>query len=230
MAQLAPVLAGSSWFSTEQIDATVRRAADDFSAAFERWRVLVDATRKQMDMADQVVKSYTTSHAEKQNAQRRYGDAARQYAVLLKSGNGQNSDFYTYRYLASQGFLPGYNFPRLPLMAWIPAKGGTAAKGKDDEGSMVSRPRFLALSEFGPRSLIYHQGRMYRVVRAKLNVGSADHISGNSQLATVASRVCSQCGYAHMGGEDGTEPHHNLCENCGEHLDRPRLGAQSLPH
>ena len=35
-------------------------------------------------------------------------------------GNTQNSDFYTYRYLASQGFLPGYNFPRLPLMAWIP--------------------------------------------------------------------------------------------------------------
>ena len=31
----------------------------------------------------------------------------------------------------------------------------------------------------------------------------------------MASRVCSQCGYAHMGGEDGTEPHHNLCENCG---------------
>jgi hypothetical protein len=80
---------------------------------------------------------------------------------------------------------------------------------------MVSRPRFLALSEFGPRSLIYHQGRMYRVVRAKLNVGSADHISGNSTLATVASRVCSQCGYAHMGEEDGTEPHQNCCENCG---------------
>jgi ATP-dependent helicase YprA (DUF1998 family) len=215
MAQLAPVLQGSPWFSPDQIDAAVQRAANDFSAAFERWRVLVDATRKQMDMADQVVKSYTTTHAEKQNAQRRYGDAARQYAVLLKSGNGQNSDFYTYRYLASQGFLPGYNFPRLPLMAWIPAKGGTTARGKDDEGSMVSRPRFLALSEFGPRSLIYHQGRMYRVVRAKLNVGSADHISGNSQLATVASRVCSRCGYAHMGEEGGAEPHHNLCENCG---------------
>ena len=215
VAQLMPLLNSSPWFSVEQVEATVKRSADDFSAAFERWRALVDATRKQMDMADQVVKSYTTTHAEKQNAQRRYGDAARQYSVLLKSGNGQNSDFYTYRYLASQGFLPGYNFPRLPLMAWIPAKGGTAVKGKDDEGSMVSRPRFLALSEFGPRSLIYHQGRMYRVVRAKLNVGSADHISGNSTLATVASRVCSQCGYAHMGDEDGTEPHQNCCENCG---------------
>jgi hypothetical protein len=135
--------------------------------------------------------------------------------VLLKSGNNQNSDFYTYRHLASQGFLPGYNFPRLPLMAWIPARGGAPFKGKDDEGSMVSRPRFLALSEFGPRSLIYHQGRMYRVVRAKLNVGSADHVSGNTTLATVASRVCSQCGYAHMGAEDGTEPLDNLCDNCG---------------
>ena len=215
MRQVQPLLASSTWFTEAHVSATMQQASAEFNAAFSRWRVMVDATRKQMDMADQVVKSYTTTHQEKQNAQRRYGDAARQYAVLLKSGNTQNSDFYTYRYLASQGFLPGYNFPRLPLMAWIPARGGTSAKGKDDEGSMVSRPRFLALSEFGPRSLIYHQGRMYRVVRAKLNVGSADHVSGNTTLATVASRVCSQCGYAHMGGEDGTEPTENLCENCG---------------
>lgn len=55
--------------------------------------------------------------------------------MLLKTGNSQNNDFYTYRYLASQGFLPGYNFPRLPLMAWIPARGGATANGKDDEGS-----------------------------------------------------------------------------------------------
>ena len=214
MQQVRPLLATAGWFSDTHVTNTMQEAAAAFNAAFGRWRVMVDATRKQMDMADQVVKSYTTSHIEKQNAQRRYGDAARQYAVLLKTGNTQNSDFYTYRYLASQGFLPGYNFPRLPLMAWIPARGGVPVKGKDDDGSMVSRPRFLALSEFGPRSLIYHQGRMYRVVRAKLNVGSADHVSGNTTLATVASRVCSQCGYAHMGSEGGAEPTENLCENC----------------
>ena len=213
VAQLGSVLNNSPWFTADHVVTTIERVEKDFNATFDRWRALVDATRKQMDMANQVVTSYTTSHAEKQNAQRRYGDAARQYDLLLKPGNGQYSDFYTYRYLASQGFLPGYNFPRLPLMAWIPAKGGN-----DGEGSMVSRPRFLALSEFGPRSLIYHQGRMYRVVRAKLNVGSADHISGNSTLATVASRVCSQCGYAHMGDNDGSEPHQNCCENCGSLL------------
>lgn len=212
--QLRSELDGNDWFSRAYVQQVIEQAPLNFSKALERWRVLFDATRTQMSMADQIVKSHTASPSERQNAQRRYGDAARQYAVLLKSGNTQNSDFYTYRYLASQGFLPGYNFPRLPLMAWIPARGGTATAGKDDEGSMVSRPRFLALSEFGPRSLIYHQGRMYRVVRAKLSVGSADHISGNSQLATITSMICSQCGYGHLGEPGGAQPLVNCCENC----------------
>jgi len=212
--QLLTDLNGSHWFTTEYVQQVIERAPQQFSGALERWRVLFDATRQQMNMADQIVKSHTASHAERQNAQRRYGDAARQYAVLLKSGNSQNTDFYTYRYLASQGFLPGYNFPRLPLMAWIPARGGQTTNGKDDEGSMVSRPRFLALSEFGPRSLIYHQGRMYRVVRAKLNVGNAEHISGNSQLSTITSLVCSQCGYGHLGEPGSGQPLVNRCENC----------------
>jgi superfamily II DNA/RNA helicase len=213
--QLAGELKNSHWYTQDYVRQVIHDAPQEFSGALERWRVLFDATRQQMDMADRIVKSHTASHGERQNAQRRYGDAARQYAVLLKSGNGQNNDFYTYRYLASQGFLPGYNFPRLPLMAWIPAHGGQTAGGKEDEGGMVSRPRFLALSEFGPRSLIYHQGRMYRVVRAKLNVGNMDHISGNSQLATIASRVCGQCGYGHLGEPGGKQPLVDRCENCG---------------
>lgn len=214
VAQLRGELDASNWYSDEYVDKVIAQSPQAFSAAIDRWRALFDATRMQMAMADQIVKSHTASHSERQNAQRRYGDAARQFAILLKTGNTQNSDFYSYRYLASQGFLPGYNFPRLPLMAWIPARGGTGNGGKDDEGSMVSRPRFLALSEFGPRSLIYHQGRMYRVVRAKLNVGSADHVSGNSLLSTIASRVCSQCGYGHLGEPGGDEPVVNRCENC----------------
>jgi superfamily II DNA/RNA helicase len=136
--QLASELDGSRWFTQDYVRHVIDNAAQAFSGALQRWRVLFDATRQQMDMADHIVKSHTASHTERQNAQRRYADAARQYAVLLKSGNSQNNDFYTYRYLASQGFLPGYNFPRLPLMAWIPARGGQSASGKDDEGSMVT--------------------------------------------------------------------------------------------
>lgn len=211
--QLESELNTSRWFSADYIDSVINQAPKNFSRALDRWRALFDATRKQMDMAEAVAKSHTATDLERTNAKRRWGDAANQYGILLKSGNTQNSDFYTYRYLASQGFLPGYNFPRLPLMAWIPARGGQSPGG-DREGSMVSRPRFLALSEFGPRSLIYHQGRMYRVVRAKLNVGNSEHISGNSSLATIISRVCSQCGYGHLGQAGGEEPLVERCENC----------------
>lgn len=211
--QLKHELKDTNWFNSHYVEKVIFNSPSAFTNALERWRTLFDATRKQMDMADSVVKSHTASHSDRENARRRYGDASRQYNVLLKTGNTQNSDFYTYRYLASQGFLPGYNFPRLPLMAWIPARGGK--NGNDDEGSMVSRPRFLALSEFGPRSLIYHQGQMYRVVRAKLNVGSADHVSGNSTLGTLSACICSQCGYGHLGETSQAEPLANCCENCG---------------
>lgn len=201
------------WFDDQYVDQVINRAPIAFDQSLDRWRNLFDATRKQMDMADAVVKSHAASHSERENARRRYGDAARQYFTLLKDKNTQNTDFYTYRFLASQGFLPGYNFPRLPLMAWIPGRGGNT-NGRDDDGAMVSRPRFLALSEFGPRSLIYHEGRTYRVVRAKLNIGAGEHVSSGSTLSTVSSRVCSCCGYGHMGEQSSPEPTANVCENC----------------
>lgn len=212
VAQLASDLNTSHWFTEDYIEKVISDAPLNFSKALERWRALLDATKKQMETANTIVQSHAVSELERTNAKRRWSDASNQYNVLLKTGNSQNSDFYTYRYLASQGFLPGYNFPRLPLMAWIPSSGGRGLR--NDEGSMVSRPRFLALSEFGPRSLIYHQGRMYRVNRAKLNVGSGDHISGSGSLATISSRVCSQCGYGHLGQTGSPELLMERCENC----------------
>ncbi len=224
--QLENEIERSSWFHSDFVDQVINDSPKEFTIALDRWRNLFEATHKQMDINDSIVKSHTASNHDRENARRRYGDAARQYTVLLKNRNTQNSDFYTYRYLASQGFLPGYNFPRLPLMAWIPARGGSNSKGKDNEGAMVIRPRFLALSEFGPRSLIYHEGRMYRVVRAKLNVGSSDHVSSDSTLGTLSAFVCSQCGYGHLGDENGSLPLENRCENCGTLLTEKDLVNQ----
>ena len=87
--------------------------------------------------------------------------ASDQISILEQGKASNGSDFYSYRYLATEGFLPGYNFPRLPLYAFIPWRG-------QRPGAFLQRPRFLAISEFGPRSLIYHEGRAYRVMKAKL--------------------------------------------------------------
>jgi len=115
--------------------------------------------------------------------------ASDQIAILEQGKASNGSDFYSYRYLATEGFLPGYNFPRLPLYAFVPGEGKT--------GSFLQRARFLAISEFGPRSLIYHEGRAYRVMKAKLppEVRTGD----GSELATKDIFICSNCGACHEG-------------------------------
>ncbi|MFA6700486.1 MAG: DEAD/DEAH box helicase [Thiomicrospira sp.] len=211
--QLKQDLSDQAWFTEHYVETIIKECPNTFSKAFDRWRGLFDATSSQMKSASEIAMKHSVTELERRSASLRFADAKNQYSLLLQETGGQNNDFYTYRYLASQGFLPGYNFPRLPLMAWIPAKGGKKS-GKDDRGSMVSRPRFLAISEFGPRSLIYHQGRMYRVHKAKLNIGASDHITSGAKLGTISTLVCSQCGYAHMGETEELEPTHNVCENC----------------
>lgn len=61
-------------------------------------------------------------------------------------------------------------------------------KGQDE---YLSRPRFLAISEFGPRSIIYHEGSRYIVNRVILPVGDGD------SAVTTSARMCIDCGYMH---------------------------------
>lgn len=215
--QVAGELEGCEWFHDRYVEQVIDRSMSDFDKAFARWRELYDATQRQLDRAFKIHKSPSTPKRESDSARTRYLDALNQINLLKKTGGGQNNDFYTFRYLASQGFLPGYNFPRLPLMAWIPAA-GRSRTGEKEVGAMVSRPRFLALSEFGPRSLIYHEGRMFRVDRAKLNVTTSDHISSEALLGTINALICTHCGYGHLGRPEDPEPNHNVCEYCGKKL------------
>lgn len=208
-------------------ESIVKQSLDSLSKAFDRWRALYDATLDQMDKAQQLLKSHTTDPKDREPAKRRHSDASNQLKLLLRTGGGQNNDFYTFRYLASQGFLPGYNFPRLPLMAWIPPTKGSKG-AKDEEGNMISRPRFLALSEFGPRSLIYHQGRMFRVTRAKLSITGADQTATGARLPTLNALVCSECGYGHMGKPESPDPKQNVCDHCQAPLDSAECGVQKL--
>jgi len=125
-----------------------------------------------------------------------------------------NSDFYTYRYLASEGFLPGYNFPRLPLMAYIPGRKESVVRD-----GFLSRPRFLGLSEFGPQSIIYHEGSTYHVRRAILTIRDESSVTASASLPVQSARLCPECGYGHFGEQSGYE----RCTNCDSKLDGGRL-------
>ena len=73
-------------------------------------------------------------------------EAENQLALLTSQEERATfSDFYSYRYFASEGFLPGYNFPRLPLAAFIPGR-----RGRYDDPEYLNRPRFWRSLSLGP--------------------------------------------------------------------------------
>ena len=78
---------------------------------------------------------HSISRDSRDEAERLRREAETQLKILVDEGAFQ-SDFYSYRYFASEGFLPGYNSPRLPLPAYLP--GRYRQKGIDD---FVSRAR-----------------------------------------------------------------------------------------
>ncbi|WP_348758363.1 DEAD/DEAH box helicase [Candidatus Methylocalor cossyra] len=198
LAMLAKELQPKSapWYSERWAEQVFQRAFSAFDQALNRWRELFRATTRQMDINQKVMNNPAASERERRDAKQRHDEAFRQRELLLQEKGSLNSDFYTYRYLASQGFLPGYNFPRLPLLAYIPAR-----RGKIGRENFLSRPRFLALGEFGPYSLIYHEGSQYRVTRALLSISADDQVSSGTRLSTEYARICPACGYGHFRGQ-----------------------------
>ncbi len=176
-------------------------APKEFDRAFDRWRELYNSARTQLAEANTRSEITGLSGFDRRKIKAAQMQASDQIAILEQGKASNGSDFYTYRYLATEGFLPGYNFPRLPLYAFIPGEGKS--------GSFLSRARFLAISEFGPRSLIYHEGRAYRVLKAKLppEVREGD----GSELATKDIYICPNCGACH---EDEVE----RCHGCDTHM------------
>jgi Lhr-like helicase len=177
------------WMSEpeEFVSAVAQRAPQEFDRAFDRWRELYNSARAQLMEANARSEITGLSGADRRRIKAAQMQASDQITILEQGQATNGSDFYSYRYLATEGFLPGYNFPRLPVYAFIPGDGSS--------GSFLQRARFLAISEFGPRSLIYHEGRAYRVVKAKLppEVRTGD----GAELATRDIFICSNCGACH---------------------------------
>ena len=196
----APWFQGRDQFAVEVVTSALRR----FDQAFNRWRDLFVAAEQQRDAARRTMDDYSAPQHEKRAAQVRHAQDIDQINLLQRGTSSLSSDFYTYRYLATEGFLPGYNFPRLPLMAYIPAT--SDGRGRQ---TYLQRPRFLALSEFGPRSLVYHEGRAYRVVRAMLSLNRQPGAAADVLLPTKTVRICRSCGAGHWNDEA------SLCHACG---------------
>jgi hypothetical protein len=173
-------LATSGWFNDSWIDRVIEEAPGNFDRAFDRWRDLFRAATRQFREANEELMR-ARRPAEQAAATARQQEAIRQRNLLLQTNVGrEESDFYPYRYLASEGFLPGYNFPALPIRAWVPR----------DEGEFINRPRFLALREFGPENIVYHEGAKWEVVSFESPPGGLDQRRSQRKICRTCGAFC----------------------------------------
>lgn len=193
LAACQPDIMSSGWYSSHWLENSLRRAPEEFHLAFTRWRELYLAAMSQLNSATQVFAS-SRSKKEQDDAQSLMREANRQRNLLCNIETAaEETDFYPYRYLASEGFLPGYNFPRLPVRAFIPR----------GDGEFISRSRFIALTEYAPHNMIYHEGARYRVSRLLSSPGGLE-------ARKTTAKLCARCGY-YQSTKDV-----DLCENCRE--------------
>ncbi len=201
-----PQFQAAPWFHPDWMNDTLRNALASFDRACDRWRDLYRNARTQVDVQTALRNDATKSAWEKQQAERLRREAEQKIDLLSASEGGVQGDFYSYRYFASEGFLPGYSFPRLPLAAYIPGRGPGRLRGRDE---FVQRPRFLAIREFGPRAIVYHEGSKYRVTRVNFTSADDGDLSGNH------AKLCEVCGYLHP---ITTPPGPDTCEHCTAEL------------
>ncbi len=188
------------WFTRGWIDQKIDSVIDDLDRTLNRWRKLYTAAQVQLENAHSIKKSGTYANNSPEMKAAIIDDfQARRQIILLcnQDESGSLSEFYPFRYLASEGFLPGYNFTRLPLRAYIP---------RGDSGDYVSRPRNIAIREFGPRNVIYYNGSKYQINQLMLQ-------EALKNLKTT--KICVSSGYCLMDEELNYE----VCPLTGEKLE-----------
>jgi superfamily II DNA/RNA helicase len=215
-----------TWYSDDWIDQNLGRLAEHLDGSMVRWRRLYRSARSLLTRATQPIESGRLSvGSDEYKKYKRHQDQANRQLNLLRNDLGgatELSEFYPYRYLASEGFLPGYNFTRLPLRIFVQS-GNTA-------GEFISRPRSIALREFGPLNLIYHNGRKYRV--SQLVVQDAESSLTEAKISTRAGyyltgeqkdlEICPFSG-TNLGDNANKEHLHDLLEmseSRAEEIDR----------
>ena len=194
IADFAGELKGTSnaWYADDWVDQNLGNLAEHLDGAMERWRKMYQSARTLLTRATQPIESGLLKvGSDEYRKYKRLQDQANRQLNLLRNDQGGStelSEFYPYRYLASEGFLPGYNFTRLPLRVFVPT-GSTA-------GEYISRPRSIALREFGPRNLIYHNGRKHRISQLVIQ---------DAESSLTEAKISKRAGYFLMGDQSDLE-------------------------
>ncbi|HPM03854.1 MAG TPA: helicase-related protein, partial [Candidatus Cloacimonadota bacterium] len=137
------------WYSHQWVEQILDDFTEALDCSFKRWRVDFARLKEELYMlqAEQATNPY-------------YGIGRQADNVAMqmdKMKNGSNGDFYVFKYLGEEGFLPGYAFPTdtIRLYYW-----------SDSEEKQIARNPLQALREFAPGNFFYISGKTYKVIKS----------------------------------------------------------------
>ena len=178
-----------------------RSAAERFDAACDRWRQLYRAALADQREQNRRVLDNAIDAGHRRQAQ------ARRRTRRTSSGCCRNED--TEAAVQRLLLLPLLRLGRASCPA-TPSRGcrwPLTSPASGSRGAYIQRPRFIAVGEFGPGALIYHEGQRYQVTRIQVRPAVAP------SRATWRRPRCGICGVLRLlarpaGGVD-------RCEECG---------------
>ena len=184
------------WLDEAWLAGRVDAFADAFDQSWDRFR---DDFAVATDEVRQLQTLELEGQLDKEGQFRKAALVAR-----LKDMREGEGDFYVYRLLAAEGFLPNYAFPRRASIVFF-----------TDRKETIARSRSIALREFAPNNSIYYRGTRYEVTRAQVRARGATPIWEKIKL-------CACGGYLRGDQVDAA----GTCPRCGQSL----IGRPALEH
>jgi len=169
------------WFDEAFIENTVDRFVQDFDSTFSFFR------NEYQDL--QRMRHYINARADRERLP--YETDARRRAIENKMSDMRDGkkDYFTYRYLASQGFTPNYGFPTNTTLLSLDHR-----NMRDVEEVSLQRDRSIAVSEYAPGNSIYYHGGRYQVSEARLKLRNGHPVKKNLL-------ICPKCMTYYMDDE-----------------------------
>ncbi len=204
-------LAAYAWLDRAFIEGVVRDFVPTLDLRMERWRTeyeRLDGEREAINV------TLGAEHVDTSLSRRR--DVIERKLQQMREGRG---DWYLYRYLGGEGFLPGYAFPPQ----------ATILSFNDREDELARDPE-IALSEFAPGNFVYYRGEQYAVTHARPRRRRAAGEGSATEMELDIERVlvCPECLRAYVGEDEVSRAR---CE-CGADLTaihgRPAMGMVDM--
>ena len=186
------------WFTDSFIHSTVAGFVDHLNDAFSAWRSEYTHLRAEYDEISRVLRDEGPS-----------AELKRRQTVIserLAAMRDGKKDFYTYRYLGAQGFLPNYAFPRQATTV-------SFYEVEDD----IARDQVLALREYAPGNSIYYRGNRYEVIMARPRTEQ-----GSPAFDDLL--ICPACQAAYLGADAKLA----ACASCGTPLTTTHSNNHAL--